>query len=289
MPRPAVVSKQHGPVRRATWPILAALAVTAAAVACTSGPDTGPAATRPPTASPIATTTSGNSCPQLVIPAYFYESATWTLAADSKPPPRDIILDISGTGAGSAPDPHFTAIVRQLKAKGITILGYISTVDGQRPVGQVEAEARNYKAWYGVTDIFLDRVTGTAPEAGYYRQLVSFAHQFSPGSVVWLNPGQYPDRNYMSIGDVVMVFEGTYAQYLSLRVPGWTASYPASRFASTIYATPGSGLSRVLELAADRRAGHVYVTDRSGSNPYDGLPGYWPSEDAAASAGCAGR
>jgi hypothetical protein len=200
-----------------------------------------------------------------------------------------MILDISGLGAGNEPDPHFRPIVRQAKTRGIKILGYISTVNGHRPAAQVEAEVRHYKAWYGVTDIFLDRVSGVEPEAAYYRQLVSYIHQFTPGSSVWLNPGQYPDQNYMAIGDVVMVFEGTYDQYLSLSVPGWADRYPASRFAHTIYATPDSGLYRVLDLATSRRAGHVYVTDDTGSNPYDRLPGYWAREDAAASAGCASR
>ena len=89
----------------------------------------------------------------------------------------------------------------------------------------------------------------------------------------------------MSIGDVVMDFEGTYSQYLSLRQPGWVRKYPASKFAHTVYATPGSGLSAVLKLATSRRAGHVYVTDDSGDNPYDTLPSYWSREASAAAAG----
>ena len=283
MPGSAGFGGLRGPARRVVMPALAALAMASAAVACTAGQ----AATAPPAGSPNATA-STRSCSQLVVPAYFYSSATWTQAADSKPPPRNIILDISGLGAGNAPDPHFQPLVRQVRARGIKILGYISTVDGRRSTAQVEAEVRNYRAWYGVTDIFLDRVSGAEPQANYYRRLVSYIHRLNAGSSVWLNPGQYPDRNYMSIGDVVMVFEGTYAQYLSLSVPGWADRYPASRFAHTIYATPGSALSRILKLATGRRAGHVYVTDGTGSNPYDGLPGYWAREDAAASAGCAG-
>jgi hypothetical protein len=180
-------------------------------------------------------------------------------------------------------------VVRQVKARGITILGYISTVDGRRPAAQVETEVRNYQAWYGVTSIFLDRVAGVEAQAAYYRRLVSYVHQFDAGSSVWLNPGEYPDQSFMSIGDVVMVFEGTYAQYLGLHAPGWVGRYPASRFAHTIYATPDSSLAQVLKLATSRRAGHVYVTDGSGSNPYDGLPSYWSREDSAASAGCADR
>jgi spherulation-specific family 4 protein len=228
-------------------------------------------------------------CRQLVVPAYFYSSAVWAQAVGSKPAPRDIILDISGVGAGNAPQPHFAAVVRQAKARGVAVLGYISTVNGQRPVAQVETEVRNYTHWYGVTSIFLDRVSGLPPQAAYYRQLVRYIHRLSRGSSVWLNPGDFPNQDYMSIGDVVMVFEGTYSQYLSLHQPGWVRKYPASKFAHTIYATPGSGLRAVLKLATSRRAGHVYVTDDSGGNPYDTLPSYWSRETAAASAGCAAR
>lgn len=279
MSRPTGFSRHLGPAWR--WLVL----LVSAAVAVTACAATGD--THPTASSPAAASAAGRYCGQLVIPAYFYSSSTWTQVADSRPAPGDIILDISGVGAGSEPDAHFQAVVRQVKASGITILGYISTVNGQRPAAQVETEVRNYKAWYGVTDIFLDRVSGVEPRAAYYRQLVSYIHQFDAGSSVWLNPGQYPDQSYMSIGDVVMVFEGTYAQYLSLQVPSWAANYPASKFAHTIYATPSWGLSHVFELAASRHAGHVYVTDGSGSNPYGGLPSYWSREDSAASAGCA--
>jgi hypothetical protein len=279
---------RRGPVRRLAVLVLAAITVAAMA-ACESAspapPGTAPPGTAP--ASPAAST--GPYCPRLFVPAYFYSSAVWAQAAGSSMAPSDMILDISGLGAGSQPDAHFQAVVSQARARAVTILGYISTVDGQRPAAQVEAEVRNYRAWYGVTGIFLDRVSGQAPQLGYYRQLIGYIHQLDPGFPVWLNPGVYPDRSYMSMGDVVEVFEGTYAQYQNVQVPGWVSSYPASKFAHTIYDTPSSALSDALGLAASRRAGHVYVTDASGSNPYDVLPSYWPREDAAASAGCAGR
>jgi hypothetical protein len=265
---------------------VAGLALAACSAASASHLPAGPAPEgRGAGGQPVA----AQYCRQLVVPAYFYSSAVWARADGSKPAPGDIILDISGVGAGNAPQAHFVAVVRQAKARGVTVLGYISTVDGQRPAAQVETEVRNYKQWYGVTSIFLDRVSGAPPQAAYYRQLARYIHRFSRGSSVWLNPGVFPDQDYMSIGDVVMVFEGTYAQYLSLRQPGWVRKYPASKFAQTIYATPGSGLGAALKLATSRRAGHVYVTDDSGDNPYDTLPSYWSRETTAASAGCAAR
>lgn len=229
--------------------------------------------------------TTGRFCEQLAVPAYFAPQY-WAQAVHSKPPPADMILDISGVGAGTAPEPQFRALVNEAKAAGVTILGYSSTVDGQRPAAQVEADVRDYAAWYGVTSIFLDRVSGQPQQIPYYQQLANYIHRAHPGSQVWLNPGDYPDQRYMSTGDVVMVFEGTGAQYHAARVPGWALRYPAAKFAHTVYDVPGSDLANVLKLAASRHAGHVYVTDGSGPNPYQALPGYWPNEDSAATAGC---
>jgi len=282
--------------RRLVWPVAAVIAIVWAAVACggtsqpTSPAQTSPAQTSPAQTSPAQTSpaaSNGKYCLPLVVPAYFYSSAIWAQAADSKSAPSDIILDISGVGAGNAPEAHFQAVVKQAEAAGETVLGYISTVDGQRSASQVETDVRNYKAWYGVTSIFLDRVSGEPQQLAYYQQVVNYIHGFDAGSSVWLNPGDYPDQQYMSIGNVVMVFEGTYAQYLTLQVPSWVDSYPASKFAHTIYATSAADLANALKLATSRRGGHVYVTDGSGANPYAGLPSYWSSEDSIASSGCA--
>lgn len=224
-------------------------------------------------------------CEQLLVPAYF-STPYWQTTIKSKHKPKDLILDISGDGAGSAPKPQFQSLVKQAQAAGITVLGYSSTVNGQRPIAQVEADVRHYAAWYGVTSIFLDRVAGTAQMFSYYSQIASYIRAAHQGAQVWLNPGVYPDENYMSIGNVVMVFEGTYAQYVTTHVPAWAKGYPADRFAHTVYATPAAALGTALRLAQQRNAGHVFITDLVGSNPYQGLPSYWATEGAAAAAGC---
>jgi hypothetical protein len=290
-------SSKHSTRRSRSWwwlalPVFAVIAIVWATVAGGAASKTASPAASPASSagrSAGAAVSTGKYCGQLVIPAYFYSSALWTQAAESKPAPSNIILDISGLGAGNEPQPHFQAVVRQAKVAGVKLLGYISTVDGQRPAAQVETEVRNYKAWYGVTSIFLDRVSGEPQQANYYRQLASYIHRFDAKSSVWFNPGEFPAQEYMSMADVVMVFEGSYAQYTTLQLPSWVDKYPASKFAHTIYATPGADLSNAFKLATSRRAGHLYVTDESGSNPYAGLPGYWSDEDSAASAGCAAR
>jgi hypothetical protein len=220
------------------------------------------------------------------VPAFFYASGIWQQAADTKPVPSYMILDISGTGAGSGPVAHFQSVVRQERDAGVTILGYSSTGYGLRSVSEVEADVRHYKAWYGVTDIFLDEVRGIRSQLRYYRNLADYIRGANPGSSIWINPGNYPDPSYMKVSNVVMAFEGPYKAYHNVIVPSWVFGYSPDRFANTVYATRGSQVASALSLSRSRNAGYVYVTDGTGENPYSALPSYWTTEDGDVTQGC---
>ncbi len=202
-----------------------------------------------------------------------------------------MIADVTSSGAGSAPDPNYQVAVRLARAAGIRVLGYADTNYSRRPAWEVRADIRHYQEWYGIINIFLDQVSSDDSKLPYYSALASYVHGRTPGSMVMLNPGTYPDQGYLSVGDVVLVFEGSYASYLKLRAPGWAQDYPAVKFAHAIYATSGSELASALSLSRQRNAGYVYVTGGTGPNPYSSLPAYWSSEDATIAAGCpdAGR
>lgn len=230
---------------------------------------------------------SAGSCARLFVPAYFYSPALWQQTDSSGPGLGYVILDITGKGAGTSPSPQFQALARGARTAGIGVLGYSSTVDGQRPVSQVEADIRNYSAWYGVTGMFLDLVSGSANQMRYYRRVARYARATIPHAQVWMNVGTYPqDPQYLSTASVVNVFEGSYAQFEAGTAPGWAASFPATRFAYTIVDASTADMSRVLGQLRRRGAAHVYVTDGSGADPYSSLPGYWSDEIAAARASC---
>jgi hypothetical protein len=229
----------------------------------------------------------GNAtCQQVAVPAYFYPGPGWTRAVNSTPVPSMMILDITSSGAGSSPDQNYQRTIRRAQAAGIKIMGYASTDYGRRPAAAVELDVRNYKAWYGVTGIFLDAVSSDGGALPYYRRLAGYIHRVNPGSTVMLNPGTYPDPRYMSVGDVVLVYEDNYANYLSLRVPRWAGRYSAGKFAQVIYATPGSQLPAAIGLSQRRHAGYVYVTGNAGLNPYRALPSYWRRENSIIAAQC---
>ena len=225
-------------------------------------------------------TGSRSGCQEAFVPAYFYPGASWTGAITSQPPPSVMILDVTSSGAGSAPNRNYQAAVQRARAAGITIMGYSSTDYTRRPAAAVEADVTHYRSWYHVRDIFLDEASSDGGAAAYYQRLASYIHSVNPGSTVMLNPGTYPDQRYMAIGDIVMVYENTYANYVKLRVPGWVRNYPAAKFANAIYATSGPELAGAISLSRQRNAGYIYVTGNSGANPYRALPAYWPAENA---------
>jgi len=276
-------------------PVVAACSCGTAPSPASPAPSLAPAASRPPEASrapwpaspsrtPIPAPAGG--CQDTYVPSMFYASSDWAQAIDTRPAPRVMLLNVDN-GVGSAPVAHFQVLVRQAQAAGITVLGYSSTDYGQRPAGSVETEVRQYRAWYGVNGILLDLTQGTPGELSYYRELTGYIRATVPHAVVWLNPGDYPDPGFMSIADVVMVFEGSYAQYLAVQVPGWVSQYQPDRFVHVVYATPRSDLASAVRLSRARRAGYLFVTNLPGSpNPYDAMPSYWPREVAAVTGAC---
>jgi hypothetical protein len=266
--------------------VAAAIGVPALASAAAAGAVVAPAAGAS-AAGASAAAAPAASCQRAFVPAYPWSSAFWTRAIDSKPAPGVMILNVTGMGAGNAPVPHFQALVRKAHAAGVSVLGYSSTEYGQRPAAAVEADARHYKAWYKVNGMFLDLTANARSGLAYYRALASNIRAAIPGSVIWLNVGAYPAQGYMSVGNVVVAFEGSYASYRGLAVPAWTAHYKAARFADVIYATPRSDLASAVSLARHRRTGHLYVTNLPGSpDPYSALPAYWAREVTAIAAPC---
>lgn len=218
-------------------------------------------------------------CSYLLVPAFFYPGPEWKKMDGGKHEPRVVILDLTDTGAGSGPVGVFQSEVRYAQKRGITVLGYSSTQYGSRPIGQVEADVRNYKAWYKVTGVFLDEGSTTSKELPYYRAVSAYIRKENPGAPIWLNSGAFPSRGYMETANVIMTFEGPYANYVGdAPTPAWVRDYDPRRFANNVYDTPVADWQHTLALIQQRHVGWSYVTDLTGSNPYSSLPSYWQPE-----------
>lgn len=221
---------------------------------------------------------SAAPCPGVVVPAYFAprSTAAWTAVASSRRAVSWVIVNPQN-GPGPAPLPGYRRLVDRLRRAGERVLGYVPTRQGRIGAARPLAAVARYRKWYGVRNAFFDEApSGPGPEP-LYRRLVAAVHAQHGFAV--LNPGTVPATGYFRFADAVVTFESTAARYeRTSRRPRSLAGIPARKIWNIVLQAPPNALARVMEVAADRRAGGLYVTDEGPPNPYDHLPSYWPSE-----------
>lgn len=224
-----------------------------------------------------ASTARAAFCQKMFIPAYFYPGLLWDQATAGAPTVGTMIMNpASGPGASSNAD--YVMAVNKAQAAGIKVIGYVHTSYGLRDVVVVKSEIDAYKAWYGVSGIFLDEVSSDATLLPYYQDLADYIRA-TTGTFVALNPGTIPDQGYMGVGDTVVVFEGTYDTYKTWSPPVWASQYSSSKFVHLVYATASATKMRnAVNWTHNRFGGNVYVTHDLLPNPWDMLPTYWSAE-----------
>jgi len=232
------------------------------------------------TASSAGSADAGTSvCQATAVPAYFAPGALWDQAIFGASPPRYMIMN-PASGPGSAPDPAYGDAVARAQGAGVAVLGYVYTGYGRRPPAAVQSDISAYKQWYGVKGIFLDEASSDVADLPYYRQAAAQVRAVA-GSVLALNPGTYPAEEYAQLADVLLTFEGSYADYRVASVPAWAQTYPASRFWHLVYTSTARQMSSALTLARKRSVANIYVTNDSLPNPWDTLASYWSNEVTA--------
>jgi hypothetical protein len=214
---------------------------------------------------------SPQTCRSALIPAYVPSQELAALA--ELPPRRRLVIVNPASGPGAAPDPRYQSAIRTLQRSGGAVLGYVPTGYGGRPTADVRADIDRYRDWYGVDGIFLDEASASARDVPRYRGLVEHARA-ATGRPVVLNPGVEPAPGYFEIADIVVTFEGAYADYRAAlaRGAGDGDGVDARRRAALVY-----GASRAQALDAVDRAGEtgfLYVTSGTLPNPWQTLPPY---------------
>ncbi|GAB1644441.1 spherulation-specific family 4 protein [Krasilnikovia sp. MM14-A1259] len=215
----------------------------------------------------------------LVIPAYFHPAvagADWRLLAGHGRAVRAIVLN-SADGPGPEPERELTAAA---VATGRPLLGYVDTGYGRRDPAAVDADVDRWQDWYPTVGLFLDRICTHPDLLPWYTTRLAGIRRRAPGPVVF-NHGAHPHPGYAALADALVTFEGPYTDHERLAVPPWTRELPPDRLWHLVYDTPAALLEAALERAAAAGAGGVYVTDRAGPNPWDGLPTYLTKEVAA--------
>ncbi|MGH9088957.1 MAG: spherulation-specific family 4 protein, partial [Acidimicrobiales bacterium] len=241
--------------------------------------------------SPAAT--SASSCTERsLMPAYFYPGGPlanqWTTALASTTASSTIIVNPSN-GPGTTYDPNYGAAVASARAKGADLLAYIDTKFTSVDLTQLQAEVDDYRTWYGIDNVFFDDVSSDPAHVDYYRMASQMVRSGDAGASIMLNPGDYPSSQYATLGDTLVVFEGTYQELQAKNPPAWLQDYPSSMFATLVNDVPRSDMVTALALAAADHAQYVYASPQTVSTKlYEQVPIYWTAELAAVGATCPG-
>lgn len=221
---------------------------------------------------------------QLVVPAYYHpalRAGDWEWLAAHPGLVRFVILNVD-SGPGTAPRPEFAAAAGRLADAGVGVLGYADTAYGHRDPLSVAADLRRYRDWYRVSGVCLDRAATGAALVPHYALLAGQARSLGLGTVLF-NHGAYPAEGYAAHADLLGAFEGPWRAFRRLRPPAWTRSWPAGLFYHVVHSVPPAETAAAWRLAARHLASahgagaaYVYITERSGPNPYDALPGWLP-------------
>ncbi len=213
------------------------------------------------------------SPPRLVVPAYFHPAVhpgQWEWLAQHATQVRLVILNIAN-GPGTAPEAPFKEVAERLHSAGVAVIGYVDTNYGRRPASQIMTELGLYLDWYGVNGVCLDQVAAAAANLAYYGALAARVRKLG-AEVVFFNHGVHPCEAYAELADLLGTFEGPWPAYRQLKTPPWTMRWPAEKFYHVVHSVPPERFDEAAQLAVQRHAASVYITERTGSNPYDGLP-----------------
>jgi Spherulation-specific family 4 len=195
-----------------------------------------------------------------------------------------VVVVNPASGPGNRIETNFAKILPQARRAGITLVGYVDTRYGRRPIAEVEREVETFLRFYpDVRGFHFDQQSSEARGVDYYAELYRYVHRRVPGALVLTNPGTVCDAGYAErpASDVIGLFENAHG-IDAFRPPAWVGRFPALRFGVQAHEVmTEEQMKRSVRRAAELGIGYVYFTDDVGPNPYDRLPTYWDAEVAA--------
>lgn len=212
----------------------------------------------------------------LLVPLYVHpdvDPAAWRALERAAARLYGVVVNVADGPGSSGPDGAFAAAAGRLRAAGVRLLGYVDTDYATRPVQDAARDVARHREWYGVAGVFFDRAAAGRDRLPYYRRLERAARRGGARTVV-LNPGVHPDPAYTSVGDLLVTYEGSWADYTAAAVPGWTAAHSPARFCHLVYGVPGGAAARAVARTASARGAAVHcAVPGTPPNPWQHVPG----------------
>jgi hypothetical protein len=218
---------------------------------------------------------------RLLVPAYFYPAGDglkeWQKLGAAAKEVSVVAIVNPASGPGTKIDENYRTATAAARKNGVTLIGYVSTSYGKRPIADVKADIDRWIEFYpDVQGFFFDEQASGKDLVNYYAELATHARKKINKALLVANPGTICAEEYLKkeTADVFCVFEN-FKGFEEYKCPAWAEKMSTDRFATLPYAVAKSDqMGKYVEKAA-KGFGYVYVTDDDGDNPWDRLPVYW--------------
>ena len=218
---------------------------------------------------------------RMVVPAYWDPDEQWQrIIADA--PTVGMIIFNPDNGSGTVTKPGYAAAIAQAQAKGIIVLGYVSTQYGARAEADIDADVNGYYSLYSPSGIyFAEGPTADTCDTlqAEYQRLATLARSHDSRAYVAIGTRFCP--MFITFSDLMVEFAETYSMYQTYASPSWMPAGSPGRFIHFVSEVPDANASQVLSRAIDLGAGWVFTTDGTAPNPWGALPSYFDQEVTA--------
>ena len=214
----------------------------------------------------------------LIVPLYSYPTDnSWSALIQLKHThsaiPFVAIIN-PNNGAGHAVDSNYVKWIQNLKAAGISVIGYIALNFGSKSLASVKSEMVAYKNWYGLNGIFFDEMSNSVNFVNYYRALAAEASSLH-FSMTMGNPGTTINSQLVGIFSNICIYENPGMPSMA-QISGysWLGKHGFSYIAYSVSGLPNQNMLKNTAQYVQ----YLYITNLGGSNPYNGLPSYLATE-----------
>lgn len=131
-------------------------------------------------------------------------------------------------GPGAITDPNYASGIGSLGSAGISMVGYVYTGYGSRPLAEVEADLSSWARLYsGISGIFVDNMANE-PGLEPYHSSVTACARWLGYNLVLGNPGTAIPEPYLGTLDATIIYEnGGFPPISRLDPHGSYAGHPA--------------------------------------------------------------
>jgi chitodextrinase len=263
----------------------------------------------------LAATAHADTVPALgqhvAVPAYIppTDTAAWNQLSTSNAQLGFVVANVAN-GPDTAPNTSWQTVINATHNNGTKVLGYVDTgyfgfttparqtvlgdTDATAWLVQAEQDINRWYDFYGsaVDGIFLDDAenvcgptSGSQQYVNLYRELNDYVHTYHAGALTVANPGVGVPDCYEDAADILITFEGSYADYLNPTgdyvTRQWQLNADPNKFWHLVYGVPDqTALTAVLNKSKQNNAGYIYATPDTLPNPWDTVPAssYWNAE-----------